>query len=1377
MNKCVDLDLIHGTYAGDGNKTVFVKVNQFDHTFYAFTVSNAANNDAVECKELAFKYKNYSEHADEHGFWEYDDLMYYNGYLYLFGFCRIVPERKHSHARYTLEDSIDCDALQPDPKFLECVMYDVNDMVWHLESEFQSQATEDIDTDASLQIPDQHLFIGHLNYAIFLTSTCTSSVMIDDDDDDNKDDTLSKLMNKFKEKLKKDDFAINAYIIDINKSKTQWWSTRIGFTDNDMQQSDDIDHDDDSYVYDFTKQNVVCTIVKHNYLLFVRRGYGDIFAININDIIESKSMNSKELKWHKIHTMPQSWYYYNYQSRLSQSLYFITKGCNVLLCSSQNIDYVIYQFRIHSKEKDIISLNEPTQEDIEDLKVTVDDDIFHSSSDPNVEYEDDGTRYCLISIGNKVLGVKYCDNELNRVYIQKVYISSIWKEEIRPKYFISKKIGSGGSSQVYLGSKVADRKEIVIKQMDDTTQGNQTTDSNGIRHIQTEEIIYAKLKYNDLSWISCKLHESVRENKRTYLILQKLGLSLQHLINENSKYNNGITIGTMSLNQVLGILDRMIIILCKLHSIGYVHNDIKPENILIGTNENQLRSNRIYLIDFGIATPFWNFKNNKHLPIQASVPFNGTFRFSSKNHHCNGFSTSRRDDLESLIYLAIYLLTGTLPWIVKNDIRTTTKKEKLLTKTKDSKKDASGHEICQNVPAPFEMALIYIQSLKFNEKPNYSYLQQLFRDLMETELATQLITANKLNQAANDETKTYTNKNIILLRNIDFWRYVNFLGCRLPIATAIGTKSNIGKDNHDVKTLSQSEDKQNANSSLNIATAVTDIAVRQLSKLEKQGTITNHPTHMSVHGMRNRFGYLIDSLTIDKGVPNKLPKYNSYAGIIVYQHKTRRSRTSKIIGKVYMLSSSECEQINKKYTRRTGQNLGGIVHGAVYYHYFQDTIFDVSKQINFGKNKLSFIRGFSFGVNGQLKCRSGAFNFIGYKLIDDKYKPLAKCEEKFIDCALKRYWNDNNEKTTTFGQFIQWDQYMAGKSANGSNVNIHRNFDAARNEDGLQICDFKENLDQIVPGYSDTDVDCNPLSVYAKVELLWETNIVPIIDGLSNQDKLKLRYVSKQARLMMNQYCLWKSKSKDPGYYICDISITSTATTLKILKASRDSQIQDEDASVDLKTMHYANCHENHNYSFNSSKATANYGKFLLVNYHPLWNIMREKDKIKHGLNRVRYGQNLKYLILLKCFGIFDFTKYLDVGNQTSSLSIIIDGNKYNLQAQWSWERKSKWMNYDDDTCLQIENSYRDGDISIMLSKGMYSRGQYQRLYTILFNCKHGDLNASNQNYVDDIHNDKKWKENMFCKYFYQQNVQNKWVRIVRRKIKVEQDSSNCAIM
>jgi casein kinase I family protein HRR25 len=67
------------------------------------------------------------------------------------------------------------------------------------------------------------------------------------------------------------------------------------------------------------------------------------------------------------------------------------------------------------------------------------------------------------------------------------------------------------------------------------------------------------------------------------------------------------------------------------------------------------------LIDFGSSFEIWD-KNGKHKPFVAIKKFTGNLMFASANI-CRGATLSRRDDIESLIYIYVYLLNNhELPW-------------------------------------------------------------------------------------------------------------------------------------------------------------------------------------------------------------------------------------------------------------------------------------------------------------------------------------------------------------------------------------------------------------------------------------------------------------------------------------------------------------------------------------------------------------------------------------------------------------------------------------------------------------------------------------------------------------------------------------------
>ena len=65
--------------------------------------------------------------------------------------------------------------------------------------------------------------------------------------------------------------------------------------------------------------------------------------------------------------------------------------------------------------------------------------------------------------------------------------------------------------------------------------------------------------------------------------------------------------------------------------MGLLHLDIKPDNILIGSDdENNTNSGTIYLIDFGISKNYTDC-NGTHLCFKNDVPFSGNIVFASKN--------------------------------------------------------------------------------------------------------------------------------------------------------------------------------------------------------------------------------------------------------------------------------------------------------------------------------------------------------------------------------------------------------------------------------------------------------------------------------------------------------------------------------------------------------------------------------------------------------------------------------------------------------------------------------------------------------------------------------------------------------------------------
>jgi serine/threonine protein kinase len=154
----------------------------------------------------------------------------------------------------------------------------------------------------------------------------------------------------------------------------------------------------------------------------------------------------------------------------------------------------------------------------------------------------------------------------------------------------------------------------------------------------------------------------------------------------------------------------------KIHDKELLHRDIKPDNFLFGIQDD---INTIHIIDFGFCKRYLD-NERKHIPHRVDKTPLGTPNYISVNVH-DGIEPSRRDDLESVGYVALYMLYGKLPWDDLNDYIQDYKnvnnhmKIKKINLLKD-----------EQIPPEVINYLSYCRNLKFEETPNYEYLLGLF---------------------------------------------------------------------------------------------------------------------------------------------------------------------------------------------------------------------------------------------------------------------------------------------------------------------------------------------------------------------------------------------------------------------------------------------------------------------------------------------------------------------------------------------------------------------------------------------------------------------------------------------------------------------------
>ena len=201
------------------------------------------------------------------------------------------------------------------------------------------------------------------------------------------------------------------------------------------------------------------------------------------------------------------------------------------------------------------------------------------------------------------------------------------------------------------------------------------------------------------------------------LIEELLGLSIQAIWNKK-KYKKKFKIKDICMI-ALQCLDRLEYI----HSKDIIHRDIKPLNLTIGKDD----PNVIYLIDFGFAHKFRSSRTGKHIRYHNIKKVLGSLRYLSINAN-KGYEQSRRDDLESLAYMLIYLAKNNLPWIdlEKQDIQ----KIKKYTLVLRSKMKINPQKLCLGLPQEFARYLTYVKKLEFEQDPNYTFMRKLFLDIL-----------------------------------------------------------------------------------------------------------------------------------------------------------------------------------------------------------------------------------------------------------------------------------------------------------------------------------------------------------------------------------------------------------------------------------------------------------------------------------------------------------------------------------------------------------------------------------------------------------------------------------------------------------------------
>ena len=269
------------------------------------------------------------------------------------------------------------------------------------------------------------------------------------------------------------------------------------------------------------------------------------------------------------------------------------------------------------------------------------------------------------------------------------------------KYHPIKKIANGAFSEIFYGVNVHTNEKVAIK-----------IESRYVvnKLLESECFLLFSLKGVGIPKVLSFGHNKEYD----MLIMPLLGKSLKELYiskNCNFEFKDVCLIAIQIIERIKWV-----------HSQKIIHRDIKPDNFLIGLND----PNIIYLIDFGLSKKYKSSTTGKHIKFTELKKFTGTVLYSSVNAlRCK--EQSRRDDLEAIGYMLLYLMKGYLPW---QKIKVNNKKESYL-KISEIKKHITPEKLCENLPGEMIDYIKYVRKLQFEESPDYNYLGNLFQIMLK----------------------------------------------------------------------------------------------------------------------------------------------------------------------------------------------------------------------------------------------------------------------------------------------------------------------------------------------------------------------------------------------------------------------------------------------------------------------------------------------------------------------------------------------------------------------------------------------------------------------------------------------------------------------
>ncbi|CAH0516652.1 unnamed protein product [Peronospora belbahrii] len=282
---------------------------------------------------------------------------------------------------------------------------------------------------------------------------------------------------------------------------------------------------------------------------------------------------------------------------------------------------------------------------------------------------------------------------------------------------LGKKIGSGACSDVYTVKSVIplknDNKHQYVMKLSPlphltaaklkNKKRRKTIEERSVDALYAEHLLYKNYLQDQCHIPYLPVGAYGEDQGYRFLVIERLGRTLEMVLQDQGPIPSK-TAARLGL-EILETLEQM-------HVKNILYVDVKPENLMLDMD----KENKVYCVDFGISDRYVT-ATGKHKEYKTGTVV-GTPTFLSINCH-NGVTCSRRDDVESLLYVLVYLMRGDLPW----------QKASSDVEGAKIKKATSVEQLCASLPREWSAMLTKIRACGFEDRPDYDFYAQHFTKL------------------------------------------------------------------------------------------------------------------------------------------------------------------------------------------------------------------------------------------------------------------------------------------------------------------------------------------------------------------------------------------------------------------------------------------------------------------------------------------------------------------------------------------------------------------------------------------------------------------------------------------------------------------------